>query len=99
MSGLSIRRCHELWCRLAAVAPIQPLAWEPLYAAGVAPKKTRKKKKKISFPNFSYWCGLVWMVLSLKQILKAVIIAFIVVFYVNVLHGRALNRPSIVMGL
>ena len=28
--------CHELWCRLAATAPIQPLAWELLYAAGVA---------------------------------------------------------------
>ena len=25
-----------LWRRPAAVAPIQPLAWEPLYAAGVA---------------------------------------------------------------
>ena len=27
-----------LWCRLAAVAPIQPLAWEPPYAAGGALK-------------------------------------------------------------
>ena len=24
-----------LWCRLAAVAPIQPLAWEPPYAAAL----------------------------------------------------------------
>ena len=33
-----------LWllCRLAAVAPIQPLAWEPPYAAGAA-LKSRKK--------------------------------------------------------
>ena len=27
-----------LWCRLAAVAPILPLAWEPTYASGVALK-------------------------------------------------------------
>ena len=31
-----------LWCRLAAVAQIQPLAWEPPYAAGVALKKKNK---------------------------------------------------------
>ena len=41
-----------LWCRLAAVAPIQPLAWEPPYAKGTAlekakrPKKTERKKEK-----------------------------------------------------
>ena len=37
-----------LWCRPAAVALIQPLAWEPPYATGVAPKrqKTKKLKKK-----------------------------------------------------
>ena len=28
-----------LWCRLAAVAPIQPLAWELPYAMGVALKR------------------------------------------------------------
>ena len=32
-----------LWCRLAAVAPIRPLAWEPSYAASVPPPKKRKK--------------------------------------------------------
>ena len=35
-----------LWCRLAAVAPIQPLAWEPPHAMDVALKKKDKKKKK-----------------------------------------------------
>ena len=35
-----------LWYRLAAVAPIGPLAWEPPYAVGVALKKKKKKKKK-----------------------------------------------------
>ena len=33
-----------LWCRLAAVAPIQPLAWESLYASGAALKRKKKKK-------------------------------------------------------
>ena len=36
MSGLRIWRCYELLCRLATIAPIRPLAWEPPYAMGVA---------------------------------------------------------------
>ena len=32
-----------LWCRLAAVAPIRPLVWEPPDAAGVALQKKKKK--------------------------------------------------------
>ena len=32
-----------LWCRLAAAAPIGPLAWEPPYAAGTALKRPKKK--------------------------------------------------------
>ena len=48
LSGLRIQCCHELWlwCRLVAVAPIRPLAWEPPYAAHVALKSKKKKKKK-----------------------------------------------------
>ena len=38
-----------LWCKLAAVAPIRPLAWEPPYAEGVALKKQKNKIKKLSF--------------------------------------------------
>ena len=34
-----------LWCRLAAIAPIWPLAWEPPYAVGVALISQKKKKK------------------------------------------------------
>ena len=33
-----------LWLWLAVAAPIQPLAWEPPYAAGVALKKKKKKE-------------------------------------------------------
>ena len=36
-----------LWCRLAAVAPIRPLAWDPPYAAGVALKGQKTKTKSI----------------------------------------------------
>ena len=39
-----------LWCRLAAAAPIWPMAWELPYAAGVALK--RKKKKKLNIDLF-----------------------------------------------
>ena len=35
-----------LWCRLAAAAPIQPLAWELPYAMRVALKSKQAKKKK-----------------------------------------------------
>ena len=35
-----------LWCRLAAAAPIGPLAWEPPYAAGAALEKAKKKKRQ-----------------------------------------------------
>ena len=32
-----------LWCRQAAVALVQPLAWEPPYATGAALKKQKRK--------------------------------------------------------
>ena len=35
LSGLRIWHCCELWCRLAAIALIQSLAWEPPCALGV----------------------------------------------------------------
>ena len=59
LSGLGIQRCHELWCRsqmwwlgsrvavaVAAVASIQPLAWELPYAVGVVLKSKKKKKRR-----------------------------------------------------
>ena len=45
LSGLRIWCCRELWCRLAATVPIQPLAWELPYTADVAVKKKKKKVK------------------------------------------------------
>ena len=51
------RRCGSdptllwLWHRLAATAPIRPLAWEPPYAMGAALENTKKKKKKVTFLN------------------------------------------------
>ena len=35
-----------IWCRLAATAPIRPLAWEPPYAAGAAQEMAKRQKKK-----------------------------------------------------
>ena len=35
-----------LWCRPAAVAPFQPLAWELPHAVGAALKSRGKKRKK-----------------------------------------------------
>ena len=36
-----------LWYRLAAVALIQPLAWEPPYVMGAALKKERKERNSL----------------------------------------------------
>ena len=47
-----------LWCRLAAAAPIGPLAWEPLCAVGAALKGKKKKKNQhlSSGKRWSYYC-------------------------------------------
>ena len=45
LSGLRIWCCHVLWCRLAAVAPVRPLAWELPYAAGAARKEREREKE------------------------------------------------------
>ena len=37
-----------LWCRPAAAAPIQHLAWEPPYAVGAALKSKKKKNNNKS---------------------------------------------------
>ena len=64
--GVGHRRSSDqallrLWCRLAAVTPIQPLAWETLYVAGVAlkgpkTKKKNKRKKIKEMQNESLFC-------------------------------------------
>ena len=47
-SGVGLRHSSDpvllwLWHRPAAAALIQPLAWEPAYAAGAALKSKKKK--------------------------------------------------------
>ena len=54
-----------LWRRPVATAPIQPLAWEPPYAAGAAQEtatttttkrqKRQKKKKRMAKVEFPSW--------------------------------------------
>ena len=45
-----------LWCRWAAIAQIQPLAWEPPYAVDAALKKKKEKRKKITgVPIVAQW--------------------------------------------
>ena len=53
-----LRSCVAVavWCRLAAAALIQPLAWEFLCAAGVALK--RKTQKKKTPPTFTQLYGI-----------------------------------------
>ena len=54
--GVSHRRGLDpallwLWPRLAATAPIRPLAWEPPYAAGAAQEIAKRQKKKKKNPH------------------------------------------------
>ena len=42
-----------LWCRPAAMAPVQPLAWQFPCAAGVALKKKERQKRKL-FPGSGF---------------------------------------------
>ena len=49
--GVDCRRGSDpvllwLWCRLAATAPIRPLAWEPPYAVVAAQEMAKRQKKK-----------------------------------------------------
>ena len=46
LGGLRIQHYHEPWYRLAATAPIQPLAWEPPYAMGAVLKRQKTKQKQ-----------------------------------------------------
>jgi len=48
-----------LWCRQAATAPIQPLAWELPYAAGVTLKKKKERKKRKKFLKSTMACLVV----------------------------------------
>ena len=57
-----------LWCRLAAVAPIQPLAWELPYAACATLKRQKTKTNKQTKPKntrgksmYTCMCNLVPM--------------------------------------
>ena len=57
------RRCGlgpallQLWCRLAATAPVQPLAWEPPYAGDAALKRQKGKNKNLQsgVPVVAQW--------------------------------------------
>ena len=40
-----------LWCRLAAIALIRPLAWEPPYAAGAALKNNNNNSNNKMYPS------------------------------------------------
>ena len=60
--GVGRRRISDpallwLWLRLAATAPIRPLAWEPLYAVGVALKRQKQNKKKLKIFQLDVVCG------------------------------------------
>ena len=60
--GVKDQHCYELWHRLAAVALIHLLAWEPPYAVGTALKSKKKKKNTRKFSRILSWCSrlMIW---------------------------------------
>ena len=57
--GVACRRGSDpellwLWCRPAATAPIQPLAWEPPYVVGAALEKAKRQQQQQSFCSFRF---------------------------------------------
>ena len=55
-----------LWCRLAAVAPVGPLAWEPPYATVAALKRQKDNNVIAPLPYKSCqmilyeWLNVIW---------------------------------------
>ena len=91
LSGLRIRHCCELhcmsqmlellwlWCGLAAVAPIGPLACEPSYASGAGQRENKQKtktKKKMMILSYSIREGYFWLFLyrSTEHLLLGLVI-------------------------
>ena len=54
-------------CRLAAAAPIQPLARELPYAAGVATKREKRKKAEIAILISDRADIKAWKVIKMKR--------------------------------
>ena len=59
--GVGHRRSSDpallwLWCKLAAIALIWSLAWEPLYATGATLKRQKKKKEKKKRHSVAFLC-------------------------------------------
>ena len=65
LSKLRFHYCHELWCRsqmwlwhrLAAMALIQPLAWELPYTTGAALEKKKKNSQHHQHTRLSHVCS------------------------------------------
>ena len=62
-----------LWRRPAAAALIRPLPWEPPFAAGTAPEKAkRQKKKRLTFRNCNIliddcnWIRKMWYIYTIE---------------------------------
>ena len=49
--GIKDLALQWLWHRPVTTALIQPIAWEPPYAASVALKRPKKKKKSVTADN------------------------------------------------
>ena len=60
-----------LWCRLVAIAPIWPLAWEPPYTADL--KKKKEEEKSYAFLLmliFLHTWGLYWKEVKTQKVVR-----------------------------
>ena len=70
------------WHRPAATAPMRPLTWEPPYAAGTGPKRTKGEKKKMSLSliflwellGSKHWISFYLLLLNVIGVLESVLV-------------------------
>ena len=80
-----------LWHRLATVALIRPLAWEPPYAVGMALKKKDKKRKnkKLNIMNLNLVDDKMHWTTDRKEIVKTFIWFPCHFYFLNLLQNFA----------
>ena len=79
-----------LWCRQVAAALIRLLAWEPLYALGVALKKAPPPMRPLLCQSVTYWIyDIIFPVSLIKK--KCIFFCFVLFLWLCLRHVEVLG--------